>query len=183
MCSPTAILTRLHLIPSLLLTAAVHHHFGEEKTRTKVGLVVEAGDVREVHHVATLVGFGAAAVNPYLAMESVEDLAFATAAMCRSPRGRGQQLGQVAGQGRAQGDVEDGVSRLPPTLAPRYLRPRVYLRSSSTSTSPAPRQSSVGLTLMSLPRKQPNATPSPIQLTASSRTPHPPDGWGIPVAS
>ncbi|HWU31723.1 MAG TPA: glutamate synthase central domain-containing protein, partial [Marmoricola sp.] len=62
-------------IPSLLLTAAVHHHLVREKTRTQVGLLVEAGDVREVHHVATLVGFGAAAVNPYLAMESVEDLA------------------------------------------------------------------------------------------------------------
>jgi len=46
-----------------------------EKTRTQVGLLVEAGDVREVHHVALLVGYGAAAVNPYLAMESVEDLA------------------------------------------------------------------------------------------------------------
>ncbi len=62
-------------IPSLLMTAAVHHHLVREKTRTKVGLVVEAGDVREVHHVALLIGYGAAAVNPYLAMESVEDLA------------------------------------------------------------------------------------------------------------
>ncbi|HET8559222.1 MAG TPA: glutamate synthase large subunit [Marmoricola sp.] len=62
-------------IPSLLMTAAVHHHLVREKTRTQVGLVVEAGDVREVHHVALLVGYGAAAVNPYLAMESVEDLA------------------------------------------------------------------------------------------------------------
>ncbi|WP_240770446.1 glutamate synthase large subunit [Nocardioides sp. GY 10127] len=62
-------------IPSLLLTAAVHHHLVKQKTRTQVGLLVEAGDVREVHHVALLVGFGAAAVNPYLAMESVEDLA------------------------------------------------------------------------------------------------------------
>jgi glutamate synthase (NADPH/NADH) large chain len=61
-------------IPSLLLTAAVHHHLVREKTRTQVGLVVEAGDVREVHHVALLIGYGAAAVNPYLAMESVEDL-------------------------------------------------------------------------------------------------------------
>jgi len=61
-------------IPSLLLTAAVHHHLVREKTRTQVGLVVEAGDVREVHHVALLLGYGAAAVNPYLAMESVEDL-------------------------------------------------------------------------------------------------------------
>ena len=62
-------------IPSLLLTGAVHHHLVREKTRTQVGLVVEAGDVREVHHVALLIGYGAAAVNPYLAMESVEDLA------------------------------------------------------------------------------------------------------------
>ncbi len=62
-------------IPSLLLTSTVHHHLVREKTRTQVGLVVEAGDVREVHHVALLIGYGAAAVNPYLAMESVEDLA------------------------------------------------------------------------------------------------------------
>ncbi|PID97044.1 MAG: glutamate synthase large subunit [Actinomycetales bacterium] len=61
-------------IPSLLLTSAVHHHLIRQKTRTQVGLIVEAGDVREVHHVALLIGFGAAAVNPYLAMESVEDL-------------------------------------------------------------------------------------------------------------
>src|SRR4051812_8969082 len=62
-------------IPSLLLTGAIHHHLVREKTRTQVGLLVEAGDVREVHHVALLVGYGATAVNPYLAMESVEDLA------------------------------------------------------------------------------------------------------------
>ena len=61
-------------IPSLLLTSAVHHHLIREKTRTKVGLVVESGEVREVHHVALLIGFGAAAVNPYLAMETAEDL-------------------------------------------------------------------------------------------------------------
>ena len=61
-------------IPSLLLTAAVHHHLIREKTRTKVGLIVEAGDVREVHHVALLIGYGAAAVNPYLVMETAEDL-------------------------------------------------------------------------------------------------------------
>jgi glutamate synthase (NADPH/NADH) large chain len=61
-------------IPSLLLTSAVHHHLVRQKTRTQVSLLVEAGDVREVHHVALLIGYGAAAVNPYLAMESVEDL-------------------------------------------------------------------------------------------------------------
>jgi len=61
-------------IPSLLLTAAVHHHLVREKTRTDVGLIVESGDVREVHHVALLIGFGAAVVNPYLAMETAEDM-------------------------------------------------------------------------------------------------------------
>ncbi|WP_042423410.1 glutamate synthase large subunit [Streptacidiphilus anmyonensis] len=61
-------------IPSLLLTSAIHHHLIRTKQRTHVGLIVEAGDVREVHHVALLIGYGAGAVNPYLAMESVEDL-------------------------------------------------------------------------------------------------------------
>ncbi|WP_120520819.1 glutamate synthase large subunit [Arthrobacter celericrescens] len=61
-------------IPSLLLVSAVHHHLLRSANRTKTALVVEAGDVRETHHVAVLVGYGAAAVNPYLAMESVEQL-------------------------------------------------------------------------------------------------------------
>ncbi|MDR2347307.1 MAG: glutamate synthase large subunit, partial [Bifidobacteriaceae bacterium] len=64
-------------IPSLLLVSAVHHHLLRRHTRTLVGMVVEAGDVREVHHVALLIGYGAAAVNPYLAMETVEKLAAA----------------------------------------------------------------------------------------------------------
>jgi len=61
-------------IPSLLLTGAVHHHLIRERTRTRVGLVVECGDAREAHHVALLIGYGAAAVNPYLALESVQDM-------------------------------------------------------------------------------------------------------------
>ncbi len=61
-------------IPSLLLTAAVHHHLIREKSRTKVGLVVECGDAREVHHMALLCGFGAGAINPYLAFETIDDL-------------------------------------------------------------------------------------------------------------
>jgi len=61
-------------IPSLLMLAAVHHHLIRQEERMKVGLIVEAGDVREVHHVALLIGYGASAVNPYLAMESVEEL-------------------------------------------------------------------------------------------------------------
>ena len=61
-------------IPSLLLTAAVHHHLIREKQRTKVGLIVECGDAREVHHMALLIGYGAGAINPYLAFESIEDM-------------------------------------------------------------------------------------------------------------
>jgi glutamate synthase domain-containing protein 2/glutamate synthase domain-containing protein 1/glutamate synthase domain-containing protein 3 len=61
-------------IPSLLAVAALHHHLVRTKERTTVALVVESGDAREVHHIAMLIGFGAAAVNPYLAFESIEDL-------------------------------------------------------------------------------------------------------------
>ncbi|ODR27037.1 glutamate synthase large subunit [Mycolicibacterium porcinum] len=61
-------------IPSLLAVSAVHHHLIRTKERTKVALVVESGDAREVHHIAMLIGYGAAAVNPYLAFESIEDL-------------------------------------------------------------------------------------------------------------
>ena len=61
-------------IPTLLAVAAVHHHLVRERTRTQVGLVVEAGDVREVHHMAMLIAFGAAAINPYMAFESISDM-------------------------------------------------------------------------------------------------------------
>ncbi|SDP31161.1 glutamate synthase (NADH) large subunit [Nakamurella panacisegetis] len=64
-------------IPSLLLTSAVHQHLVRQKSRTKVALITETGDAREVHHVALLLGYGAGAVNPYLALESAEDLAVA----------------------------------------------------------------------------------------------------------
>src|SRR4029077_13382250 len=65
---------RMAPIPSLLAVAAVHHHLVRDRTRTHVGLVVESGDAREVHHMACLVGFGAAAINPYMAFESIEDM-------------------------------------------------------------------------------------------------------------
>ncbi len=61
-------------IPSLLITAAVHHHLIREKTRTRVGLVIETGEAREVHHLALLIGYGAAAVNPYLVFDVMRDL-------------------------------------------------------------------------------------------------------------
>jgi glutamate synthase (NADPH) large chain len=61
-------------IPSLLATAAVHHHLIRKGLRGQVGLVIEAGDVWEVHHFACLIGFGATAINPYLALSTINDL-------------------------------------------------------------------------------------------------------------
>ncbi|MEI7544603.1 MAG: glutamate synthase large subunit [Mycobacteriaceae bacterium] len=61
-------------IPTLLAVAAVHQHLVRERTRTQVGLVVESGDAREVHHMAMLIAFGAAAINPYMAFESISDM-------------------------------------------------------------------------------------------------------------
>jgi len=61
-------------IPALLAVAAVHHHLIRAGTRTQVGLIVESGEPREVHHFALLIGYGAAAINPYLAYESLDDM-------------------------------------------------------------------------------------------------------------
>ncbi|MET1000895.1 MAG: glutamate synthase large subunit, partial [Acidimicrobiia bacterium] len=61
-------------IPALLVTSAVHHHLVREKTRTRVGLVIETGEAREVHHFCLLLGFGAGAINPYLAFDTIRDL-------------------------------------------------------------------------------------------------------------
>ena len=62
-------------IPSLLATSAVHHHLTRTGTRTQVGLIVESGEPREVQHFCLLIGYGAGGINPYLALESVRDLA------------------------------------------------------------------------------------------------------------
>ncbi len=61
-------------VPSLLATAAVHHHLVREGTRTRCGLVVETGEAREVHHFATLTGYGAGAVNPYVAFATIDQM-------------------------------------------------------------------------------------------------------------
>src|SRR5581483_2281948 len=61
-------------IPALLATAAVHHHLVREGSRVRVGLVVETGEPREVHHMALLLGYGAGAVCPYLAFETLDDM-------------------------------------------------------------------------------------------------------------
>ena len=62
-------------IPSLMSTGAVHHHLVRQRIRDKVGLVIEAGDIWESHHFATVIGYGASAVHPYLAWQTIEKLA------------------------------------------------------------------------------------------------------------
>ena len=109
-------------IPSLLLTGAVHHHLVRERSRTRVGLIVESADAREVHHIALLLGYGASAVNPYLAMATVEDLAERGDIPGTDAADRGEEPGQGARQGRAQDDVQDG------RLDRRVLHRRADLR-------------------------------------------------------
>src|SRR5579864_2763532 len=62
-------------MPSLLAVAAVHHHLVRRGTRTRTGLVIESGEPRNIHHMATLIGYGAAAINPYVMFESIDELA------------------------------------------------------------------------------------------------------------
>src|SRR5439155_22335603 len=61
-------------IPALLAVSAVHHHLIKNGKRTHVGLVLESGEPREVHHFSLLIGYGAAAVNPYLAFETLDGM-------------------------------------------------------------------------------------------------------------
>ncbi|WP_176451758.1 glutamate synthase large subunit [Enemella dayhoffiae] len=97
-------------IPSLLLTSAVHHHLVRTKARTRAALIVEAGDVREVHHVATLIGFGASAVNPYLAFESAEDLAREEVYLGVDPEVAVKNLKKALGKGVLKVMSKMGVS-------------------------------------------------------------------------
>ncbi len=161
-------------IPSLLLTSAVHHHLIREKKRTKVGLVVECGDAREVHHMALLVGYGAGAINPYLAFESIEDMIRPTTQRLNGlggidPHKAVKNYIKASRQGRAQGDVEDGrVAPWRATRARRSSRPSGSAASWSTSTSPARSAASVASGSTRSRRRSPSATPSPSRPTPSA---------------
>ena len=97
-------------IPSLLLTGAVHHHLVRQRTRSMVGLLVESGDVREVHHVAMLIGYGAAAVNPYLALETVENMVRQGAIVGITPEKAMRNLIKALGKGVLKVMSKMGVS-------------------------------------------------------------------------
>ncbi len=73
-------------IPSLLAVSSVHHHLVREGTRLRAGIVLESGEPREVHHFATLIGYGASAINPYVMLETLDELVTARAHRARRER-------------------------------------------------------------------------------------------------
>ncbi len=110
-------------IPALLACAAVHNYLIRKGLRTSVGLVVESGEPREVHHFACLAGYGAEAINPYLAFETIVDMHAQGELPPEVDEDEvGEALHQVARQGPAQGDVQDGHLDLPVLLRRADLR-------------------------------------------------------------
>ena len=110
-------------IPSLLATSAVHHHLIKQGLRTSVGLVVETGEAHEVHQFATLAGYGAEAINPYLAFET-HRADPARARRKAHAEGSAEALHQGDRQGPPEGDVQDGHLDLPELLRRADLRRR-----------------------------------------------------------
>jgi glutamate synthase domain-containing protein 2/glutamate synthase domain-containing protein 1/glutamate synthase domain-containing protein 3 len=83
-------------IPVLLAVAAVHHHLVREGTRLRAGIILESGEPREVHHFATLIGYGAVAINPYLMLETLDDMVLNQGAIKRpGPDGEEVAVGAV----------------------------------------------------------------------------------------
>ena len=157
-------------IPALLATAAVHHHLIRKGLRTSVGLVVETGEAREVHHFACLAGYGAEAINPYLAFETLAAMAPGLPEEVERLRG-GQALHQVDRQGPAEGHVEDGHFDLPVLLRRAdFRRGRPARSDSSTDISPAPRRRSTASASTRSPRRPRAATPTPSATRRSIAT-------------
>ena len=95
-------------IPALLAVAGLHHFLIREGLRTRVSLVLETGEPREVHHFSLLIGYGVSAINPYLAFETIDRMINEGHADGHRPQEGLRQLRQGGGQGRDQGHVEDG---------------------------------------------------------------------------
>ncbi len=110
-------------IPSLLATSAVHHHLIRQGLRTKVGLVVETGEAHEVHQFAVLAGYGAEAINPYLAFETLEQLLPELDEKLTYKEAQKRYI-KAVDKGHAEGDVQDGHLDLPVLLRRADLRRR-----------------------------------------------------------
>ncbi len=154
-------------IPSLLLTSAVHHHLLRARTRTRISLVVEAGDVREVHHAALLIGYGAACVNPYLAMETVEDLAI-RGYLEVGPEKAVANLIKALGKGVLKVMSKMGISTIMSYRGARSSRPWACPRSSWTTTSRVRRPGSGEWASTSSPPRSRRGTPRPTRRRATA---------------
>ena len=148
-------------IPSLLAVAAVHHHLVLEGTRLRAGIIVESGEPREVHHFATLIGYGASAINPYLLLETLDELVARRAASCAPAtdgsevrdrrRAGGPERRQGDRQRPAEDDLQDGHLDdpvLPRRADLRGRRPRAGADRHATSPGTASRIGGVGLEVL-----------------------------------
>ncbi len=123
-------------IPALLATSAVHHHLIRRGQRTLTGIVVETGEAREVHHFCALAGYGAEAINPYLAFATIEQIRIENGLRAQR-RSRAEELFEGARQRHPQGHVQNGHFDLPVLLRCADLRcGRTRQRVLSTNISP-----------------------------------------------
>ncbi len=109
-------------IPALLAVASVHHHLVREGTRLQAGLVIESGEPRDVHHFATLIGYGAAAINPYLMLESLSELV--------EERWLGETMSATEAQERAIKGISKGllktISKMGISTIPAYCGAQIF---------------------------------------------------------
>ncbi len=155
-------------IPSLLATGGVHHHLVRNGLRNHVGLVVESADPRTVHHFATLVGYGAGAVNPYLAYRTIEDIT-------AGPDGADTEVAIDAYVGAVEDGLlkimaKMGISTVESYQGARSSRPSVSIRTSSRTTSPAPKTVPRGSASPRSRRTSASATRRPSAATAMTPT-------------
>ena len=99
-------------IPSLLSISAMHHHLIRKGTRSRAGIVVECGDARDVHHMATLIGFGASGINPYLALETAEDMVIRGVVKGITPERSSKNMVKALGKGVLKIMSKMGISTI-----------------------------------------------------------------------
>jgi len=155
-------------MPSLLSCAAVHHHLLREGTRTRTCLVVESGEPREVHDFCLLIGYGASAVNPYLALEVIETLAGEGIIRVDVAKARSNYAKAVS-KGLVKVISKMGISTVQSYHGRRCSRPSGFTRRWSTSTSPAPRPASAAWLWVALPRRCGVSTVGPSPAAACRR--------------
>ena len=157
-------------IPSLLLTGAVHQHLVKERTRTRVALIAEAADAREVHHIALLLGYGAAAVNPYLAMATVEDLAARGDIPGVDPATAAKNLVKALGKGVRKTMSKMGVSTVASYTGAQIFEAVGLGKDVIESASRAPPRGWAASSSTCSPRRSSPTTAAPTRRTACGPT-------------